>query len=89
MYEEVVEIIEKDGFQYEKTTIYKVSENDEKEVVGQYESLIPEESDTVEPEPTEEELVQAEILLNQAEILAKQNEQDEVLAEILLNQMGV
>lgn len=43
----------------------------------------------VEPEPTEEELIQAEILLNQAEILAKQNEQDEVLAEILLNQMGV
>lgn len=39
--------------------------------------------------PTETELVQAEILLNQAEILAKQNEQDEVLAEILLNQMGV
>lgn len=36
-----------------------------------------------------QELLNAEILLNQAEILAKQNEQDEVLAEILLNQMGV
>lgn len=44
---------------------------------------------TPEPEPTDEEIVQAEILLNQAEILAKQNEQHEVLAEILLNQMGV
>lgn len=42
-----------------------------------------------EYEPINEELVQAEILLNQAEILAKQNEQDEVLAEILLNQMEV
>lgn len=40
-------------------------------------------------EPTEQELIQAEILLNQADILAKQAEQDEVLAEILLNQMGV
>lgn len=39
--------------------------------------------------PTDEELITAEILLNQADILAKQNEQDEVLAEILLNQMGV
>lgn len=42
-----------------------------------------------EYEPTETELIQAEILLNQADIIAKQNEQDEVLAEILLNQMGV
>ena len=37
---------------------------------------------------TQEEL-NAEILLNQASILAKQEEQDEVLAEILLNQMEV
>lgn len=42
-----------------------------------------------EPEPTESELIQAELLLNQADILARQNEHDEVLAEILLNQMGV
>lgn len=41
------------------------------------------------PDPTESELIQAELLLNQADILARQNEQDEVLAEILLNQMGV
>lgn len=39
--------------------------------------------------PSEQDLVNAEILLNQADILAKQNEQDEVLAEILLNQMEV
>ena len=42
-----------------------------------------------EPEPTEQELIQAEILLNQAEIIAKQNEHDEVLAEILLGQQEV
>ena len=42
-----------------------------------------------EPEPTEDELIQAEILLNQAEIIAKQNEHDEVLAEILLGQQEV
>lgn len=37
-------------------------------------------------EPTEEELFQAEILLNQMQIINTQAEQDEVLAEILLNQ---
>lgn len=56
---------------------------------GEWVEYIPEPTPEPEPELTEAELVQAEILLNQAEILAKQNEQDEVLAEILLNQMGV
>lgn len=42
-----------------------------------------------EPEPTEQEIIQAETLLNQAEIMAKQNEQDEVLAAILLGQQTV
>ena len=42
-----------------------------------------------EPEPTEQELIQAEILLNQSEIIAKQKEQDEVLAELLLGQQEV
>lgn len=42
-----------------------------------------------EPEPTEEEIAQAEMLLMQTEIITNQNEQDEVLAEILLNQMEV
>ena len=41
------------------------------------------------PEPTEEEILQAEMLLNQMQIIATQQEQDEVLAGILLNQMEV
>ena len=40
-------------------------------------------------EPTEQELIQAEILLNQSEIIAKQKEHDEVLAELLLGQQEV
>ncbi len=39
-------------------------------------------------EPTESEILRAEILLNQAEIMAKQKEHDEVLAELLLGQQG-
>lgn len=46
------------------------------------------EPDETEPEPTEQETVNAEILLNQAEILSNQSDTDEVLAEILLNQVG-
>ena len=42
-----------------------------------------------EPEPTEQEIMQAEMLLNQMQIISTQQEQDEVLAEILINQMGV
>ena len=42
-----------------------------------------------EAEPTDEEIIQAEMLLNQAGIIAKQNEHDEVLAEILLGQQEV
>lgn len=42
---------------------------------------------SVESEISDEE-IQAQILLNQTEIIAKQNEQDEVIATILLNQMG-
>lgn len=42
--------------------------------------------ETVEPEISGEE-IQAQILLNQADIIAKQQEQDEVLAAILLNQV--
>lgn len=41
------------------------------------------------PETSEQDEINAEILLNQAEILAKLNEQDEVQAQILLNQTGV
>ena len=42
-----------------------------------------------EPEMTEQELIQTEILLNQSEIIAKQKEHDEVLAELLLGQQEV
>lgn len=40
-------------------------------------------------EPTENDILNAEILLNQTEILINQSNQDEVLAEILLNGLGV
>ena len=39
--------------------------------------------------PTETELIHAELLLNQQEIIIKQNEHDEVLAAILLGQQTV
>ena len=42
----------------------------------------------VEPEPTQDE-INAELLLNQMDIMTKQEEQDAVLAEILLNGLGV
>ena len=61
--------------------------NNKKYVDGEWVEYTP--KSEPEPEPTEEELTTAELLLNQADIIAKQNEQDEVLAEILLNQMGV
>lgn len=47
------------------------------------------EREAVVVEPTEQEIFQAEVLLTQAEILTKAQEHDEVLAEILLNSLGV
>ena len=41
-----------------------------------------------DPKPTESELIQAELLLNQVEMLNRQTEMDETLAAILLNQIG-
>lgn len=38
--------------------------------------------------PTEQEVIQATMLLNQAEILANQSQQDKVMAAILLEQVG-
>ena len=67
--------------------VYDISLLGMKYVGGVWEE-VPKEP-TPEPEPTETELINAELLLNQIDIIAKQNEQDEVLAEILLNQMGV
>lgn len=40
-------------------------------------------------EPTEQDFLQAEILLNQVTILENQHAQDAVMAEILLGQLGV
>ena len=40
----------------------------------------------IPPQPTEQEIIQAELMLNQAQILANQQSQDEVLATILLEQ---
>ena len=58
-----------------------------KYVDGKWEEVEP---DTVsKPEPSETEIIQAEILVNQSEIIAKQKEQDEVLAELLLGQQEV
>jgi hypothetical protein len=41
------------------------------------------------PEPTEQEIINAQLLLTQQEIIAKQVSLDETLALILLNQQGV
>lgn len=42
------------------------------------------------PEPiSEQDQIQAEMLLNQCNILINQENQDAVLAEILINQLGV
>ena len=41
------------------------------------------------PEVSEQDEINARILLNQADILARLNEQDAVQAQILLNQTGV
>ena len=41
------------------------------------------------PEVSEQDEINARILLNQADILARLSEQDEVQAQILLNQTGV
>ena len=65
-----------------KTSVYYF--RDGKVEIEYFDNELPE-----EPELTYQELITAELLLNQADILAKQNEHDEVLAEILLNQMGV
>ena len=53
-------------------------------VDGQWEEYTP--LEPAEPEPDGQDVVQAQILLNQADIIAKQQEQDEVLAEMLLQQ---
>ena len=56
---------------------------------GEWVSYEPESEAEPEYTPTETELIQAELLLNQQEIIIKQNEHDEVLAAILLGQQTV
>lgn len=53
---------------------------------GIWEEVPPQPEPT--PQPTEQEVLQAEMLLNQQQIINRQNEQDMVLAELLLNQQG-
>lgn len=60
---------------------------DKNHIVAKVESIAQKENETTEPMISEQEELNAEILLNQASIIAKQEEQDEVLAEILLNQV--
>lgn len=59
--------------------------SNKKYINGEWVDYVPE---VVEEEPSEQEIINAEILLNQADILANQAYTDEVLAEILLNQVG-
>jgi len=63
---------------------------DKNTVTGVVDAPVPQETDYSESETAEADIsgeeIQAQILLNQAEIAAKQAEQDEVLAEILLQQ---
>ena len=54
---------------------------------GKWVEYVPEVPEVEETISNEE--IQAEILLNQAEIISKQNEHDEILAEILLGQQEV
>ena len=51
---------------------------------GKWIEYVPKVSEIEETVSNEE--IQAEILLNQAEIISKQNEHDEILAELLLGQ---
>ena len=51
---------------------------------GKWVEYVPKVSEIKETVSNEE--IQAEILLNQAEIISKQNEHDEILAELLLGQ---
>ena len=67
------EVIDKivDGVEGEETTVYKVYEDGTKEFACSF--WKPKETEVVEPEPTEEEIAQAEMMLMQAEILEKLN----------------
>ena len=71
---------EENGYTY-------IVEEADGEIIAKY--LKSEPAEDVPEEPTEQELFQAEVLLSQAEILANQEAQDEVLAALLLNGLEV
>lgn len=56
-----------------------------KYVNGKWIEYVPEKTE-FEEETSDDEIIQAEMLLNQAEIISKQKEHDEILAELLLGQ---
>lgn len=83
------EYIDDEGLKHKVIQIMQVNEDGTEIERGKIDTTLPpEETETTEPveEPTDEEIIQAEMLLNQQEILINQQSQDEVLAEILLGQ---
>ena len=52
---------------------------------GNWIEYVPEKTESKE-ETSDDEIIQAEMLLNQENIIAKQKEHDEILAELLLGQ---
>ena len=78
---------DENGVERKKDYFGYIDENGNEVITSTWDRPVVE-LEPVEPEPTEEELAQAEMLLMQSEIIANQNAQDEVLAEILLNQIG-
>ena len=72
----------------DSSLLIPIAEFDSSVIVKKYVNGAWEEVEQPEitPEPAEQELIQAEILLNQAEIISKQKEHDEILAELLLGQ---
>ena len=71
------------------TDINKIEYLDREYTVVNGHFEIEESLEKQEPEYTETEIIQAQILLNQQEIIIKQNEHDEVLAAIFLKQQTV
>jgi hypothetical protein len=80
------------GYMYLKYSFGNIPSEELTEITQEeYEAnkpIIPEPEPTA-PEPTEQDFLQAEILLNQVTILENQRAQDAVMAEILLGQLGV
>lgn len=71
------------------TPIY--NENDEILYDGKehYNIWLKKKDEPSEIPQSEEEILQAQLLLNQMDIINRQNEQDEVLAQLLLNSLEV